>query len=193
MKYAKDYAGYGNESLYRMCKDKPLHNDLDIVKSKIWIIGRAYSAAIERGAGKFFDENNAASIIMRSNIDDHLTRLKAIRRPSQSNLDELLTAHKDLTDSFYESTKIRKRSLASKYLHFHAPRAVFIYDSIADKNIKTLLASHKQKFTLQGGYDDQYEAFVLRCIYYRDNIYEKEISAGATPRKLDGMLLLTEN
>ena len=54
MLYADDYSGYGNETLYKMCKDRPLHDDVDTISSKLWIIGRSYAASIERKAGKSF-------------------------------------------------------------------------------------------------------------------------------------------
>ena len=51
MKYIDDYSGYGNKILYDMCATKPRHDDIDIIVGKIWLIGRSYSAAIERKAG----------------------------------------------------------------------------------------------------------------------------------------------
>ena len=189
MQYADDYSGYGNDVLYRMCSERPLHDDIDTITSKFWIIGRAYSAAIERKAGKEFKIESAAALIKDSEIDVHISKLKNIDRPTQENLGILLTAHKYLTDVLKSSTGIEKRSLVSKYLHFHAPRAVFIYDSVANNRVRKILASSKLRFALQREHDHEYEAFVLRCIYFRDVIYGKEIGAMASPRKIDMRLL----
>jgi hypothetical protein len=189
MQYADDYSGYGNAVLYRMCSEEPLHTHIDTIKSKLWIIGRAYSAAIERKAGAEFKIEDAALILQSSDIDNHISRLLEIERLNEDNLDTLLLAHKSLTDSLKRATGIEKRSLASKYLHFHAPKAVFIFDSIANRKIRETLAPIKRAFTCNRSYDSQYEAFVRRCIYFRDNVFEQEISAYASPRKIDMHLL----
>jgi len=189
MRYADDYSGYGNEVLYRMCSERPHHDNIDTITSKLWIIGRAYSAAIERKAGKGFKIESAAALIKDSEIDVHISRLKNIGRTTQDNLGILLSSHKYLTDVLKSSTGIEKPSLVSKYLHFHAPQAVFIYDSIANNTIRKILAPSKQRFKLQREHDHEYEAFALRCIYFRDVIYEKEIGAMASPRKIDMRLL----
>ena len=148
MKYADDYTGYGNEVLYRMCEEQPLHTVTNIIRDKIWLIGRAYSAAIERKAGKDFNSSVAADVIKASDIDTQISMLRAIKRPTIENLHILLTAHKKLTEIFKEVTGLEKRSLASKYLHFHAPKAVFIYDSIAKRKLLEIVG--KQKFDVEG-------------------------------------------
>ena len=189
MRYANDYSGYGNEVLYRMCSERPLHENIDTIKSKLWIIGRAYSAAIERKAGPDFKIETAAEILKVSEIDSHISRLLKITRTDETNLDTLLCAHKCLTEALQSATGIEKRSLASKYLHFHAPNAVFIFDSIANRKLRELLSPVKKKFACQGMYDDQYEAFVRRAIFFRDNVFERELGALASPRRIDMHLL----
>ena len=189
MNYADDYSGYGNAVLYRMCSEKPLHENIDVIKSKLWIIGRAYSAAIERKAGPDFNIENLANALKNSQLDEHILQLQKITRTDELNLDTLLSAHKYLTKIFQKATGLEKRSLASKYLHFHAPKAVFIFDSIANKNLRNRLFEIQKKFTCEGLHDNAYEAFSRRAIYFRDNIFELEIGAGATPRRIDMHLL----
>lgn len=189
MRYATDYSGYGNEVLYRMCRERPRHNDIDSITSKLWIIGRAYSAAIERKAGKDFDLRTAAEQIKSSDIDRKISKLKRIDRTSLENAHVLLGAHKYFTNILKSMTGMDKRSLASKYLHFHAPGCVFIYDSIGHRKIREALAPHQRRFKLTKSFDDVYEGFVYRCIHYRDEILEKRIRALATPRRIDMELL----
>jgi len=188
MEYANDYSGYGNHILYCMCKERPFHKDIDTIEAKLWLIGRAYSAAIERKAGKDFNLHHAAEKIKSSDIDSYISNLKKIDRISYENVEVLLTAHKYLTDILKSITGLEKRSLASKYLHFHAPQSVFIYDSRATHRIKEIVRLPK-KFKLTKKFDNDYEGFVYRCIYYRDEIFEQEISAFASPRKIDMKLL----
>jgi hypothetical protein len=90
-------------------------------------------------------------------------------------------------------TDKKKRSLASKYLHFHAPESVFIYDSIANKEIRSLLSRKKSRFSYIKGYDDTYSQFVARCLYLRDQVIEPELEKKITPRFLDKVLLGSAN
>jgi hypothetical protein len=47
---------FGNEVLYDLCKNNFDHKDSAKILSKVWLIGRSYSAAIERRRNK--DEIN---------------------------------------------------------------------------------------------------------------------------------------
>ncbi|MBW0149274.1 hypothetical protein [Marinobacter arenosus] len=187
MKYAEDYSGWGNEVLYRMCSERPLHDDVDTVVGKLWIIGRAYSASIERKAGGDFNIEDAAQLLIESGIDVLINSLNKIDRVTADNIHEVLKAHKVLTDTFANATGIEKRSLASKYLHFHAPRSVFIYDSIANREIRARL--ERKRFDIPREFDDAYSAFCYRCLHYRDFEFEPRLGELATPRKLDMELL----
>ena len=195
MVFIDDYAGYGNEILYNMCERKPLHNDIDVINSKLWIIGRSYSAAIERGAGAKFKIENASQIIMDSELDKLIKNVSKINRPTLENINKILEVHSYFTNLLFKATGLYKRSLASKYLHFHSPKAFFIYDSIAEKeirrHIKESSKNTSKRFKITKNYDDRYEAFVYRCIYYRDNFLEDkpDIKRYTTPRRLDKFLL----
>jgi len=189
MKHADDYSGWGNELLYKMCTERPKHNDIDTIVAKIWIIGRSYSAAIERKAGNGFKIEKAAKFLIDSDIDDHVSRLRAIERVNDLNIGTLLSAHKHVTDVLAKATGIEKRSLASKYLHFHSPSSVFIYDSIASSRIREALRTKRKRFEIPNGYDDAYASFAYRCMYYRDHHLEPKIGKYASPRRLDMELL----
>jgi hypothetical protein len=189
MKYLDDYSSYGNEVLYKMCQKEPLHQNIDIIKSKIWIIGRSYSAAVERKAGENFCIDSLAKYIAKSKLDIHIKEIRQIKRSDINNISKILEAHKYFTNIFKKFTGIEKRSLASKYLHFHSPKSVFIYDSIASKKVREIITEHKLRFKLTRNFDDEYEAFCYRCLFYRDNLLEKEYGGFATPRRLDMELL----
>ncbi|WP_345980778.1 hypothetical protein [Sulfurimonas sp. HSL3-2] len=189
MEYVDDYSGYGNQVLYKMCEERPLHNDIDTIRSKLWIIGRAYAASIERKAGEEFNIEDVAEILKESKLDQEIENLNKIGRIDQNNIEVLLGTHDYLMQLFKKITGLEKRSLASKYLHFHAPKSVFIYDSIVRNELrKRLRAIGKTRFPISKKYDSEYESHVLRCIYYRDKIYEKQFEALVSPRKLDSSL-----
>lgn len=182
---------WGNEVLYHMCRENPSHKDLSVITGKIWLIGRSYSAAIERKAGPKMKEgenfylSQVAPAIKSSKIDNWLKTVSLISRVTEENLESVLSCHKNVTDLFASITGIEKRSLASKYLHFHAPSAFFIYDSIAssaakdEPNCKKILSSSERS-------DKEYEKFCRRCLVIRGNIEKrKELS----PRDIDKYLL----
>ncbi|WP_189485605.1 hypothetical protein [Asticcacaulis endophyticus] len=156
------------------------------------LIGRAYSAAIERKAGKDFNIDSLVEALIVSDIDQMISKLSEINRPSFDNAHEICRYHAVVTQIFKKFTNLDKRSLASKYLHFHAPKSVFIYDQIAVRALSKEVKSGKKSFNkLNFDYldcDVSYANFFLRCIKFRD-AKEQEIGQLITPRKLDGMLL----
>ena len=124
---AKSAWDLGNKVLYKLCSERPLHKTDQEIIAKIWLIGRSYAAAIERHKSKSSDskgdkfyERKVAPKIRCSKIDKWFTRLK--RDPKAENAIEL---HSKLTGLFYEISELEKRSLASKYLHFHQPDLFF--------------------------------------------------------------------
>ena len=100
-----------------------------------------------------------------------------------------MTTHKFLMDAFTELTGLEKRSLASKYLHFHCPNKFFIYDSRARAAIgKIVKKPNKKILTEIAEYDAEYGDFVCRmlelqkCLDERLGVYEN-------PRSIDSFLL----
>jgi len=68
----------GNDVLYQLCKKYPEHKTPEEIAAKIWLIGRAYAAAIERRKNKdeendAFYESTVLPIMQRSALDE-LTR-----------------------------------------------------------------------------------------------------------------------
>jgi hypothetical protein len=188
-KYLDDYSCWGNVVLYKMCKEKPFHKNVDEVFSKLWIIGRSYSVAIERKAGKSFKIEEVAESLINSRIDELINVIKKIDRPTEENIQLVLRTHKYFIDILSKKINVDKRSLASKYLHFHSPNSVFLYDSRAKNSIRKKLRLIKRRFDISHQFDDEYESFSYRCIYYRDEILESKLGGFVTPRKLDMHLL----
>lgn len=76
-------------------------------------------------------------------IDTFIDKAKKYNYTMKDNIDKILYIHKFLTDLFYELTGLNKRSLASKYLHFHCPDLFFIYDSRAHSNLVQFVKKRK--------------------------------------------------
>ena len=186
-----DIWAYGNSILYKMCEEKPLHNEKNIVVSKVWLIGRSYAAAIERTKSgekletiidKFWDELNPES----KRIDNTLRIIKSIPiEEIRNNVQTILDAHKQVMDIMQKATTMDKRSLTSKYLHFHCPNAFFIYDSRARRTINKLVK--KQDVYGYSG-DAEYVEFFLRVLKLQQFIKE-QTGKIFTPREIDNFLI----
>jgi len=189
----------GNKILYDMRRQYPAHNNSSEIIAKVWLIGRSYAAAIERrkntGSSQFngddFYIEKVAPEIKRSEIDAWLDALDAIDEVSESTLEVILSAHLNVTELFSSISGLEKRSLASKYLHFHCPDLFFIYDSRA-----VAAVSHLSELTGRVGRskykaDNEYRKFCEKCLsirrYVKDNF-----DVYLTARNLDNLLLEVE-
>lgn len=194
---------FGNSILYDLCKKYPHHDNEHEIVAKIWLIGRSYSAAIERTKEKrtptessedfYYDIVAPEMLKIGGEIDDELkglTRKTSIKK----NISNILRVHKTLVDTFCEISKFEKRSLASKYLHFHCPDLFFIYDSRSSESVnKIIQRPDKSIISLfnKGDYDLEYAEFVCRMIYLKKYL-EETFKEKLTPRDLDTYLLSGE-
>jgi hypothetical protein len=186
----------GNEVLYSLCRVYPKHDRKDAVLAKVWLIGRAYAAAIERrkNATNTSDDFYQAVVgekIMRSEVDQWLASLPEPDRIMDPwcELGRIVTVHKRLLDLFFDITGLEKRSLASKYLHFHRPDLFFIYDSRAKGAITKITPSIREirKIQCEEG-DAEYLALVRRCQWLKDDVAQR-FNVSLTPRQVDKILL----
>ena len=189
---------FGNSILYQMCEDNPLHNDADVVIGKIWLIGRSYAAAIERrksaddyqGDDFYYDTVAPKMLEIGKELDCRIESLKNNNTGIIADcVPEILNTHKFLMDAFMELTGLEKRSLASKYLHFHCPDKFFIYDSRAKAAIgKIVKRPHKKILSRIEDYDAEYGDFVCRMLELQEYLAEK-LGTYEKPRAIDSFLL----
>lgn len=181
----------GNDVLYRLCSEHPHHKEDQSVFAKIWLIGRAYAAAIERRkeivkgleGDNFF--KNAVSQIKSSDIDRWFEEFK--RNPSAEKAIEI---HFELTGLFNKISRQNKRSLASKYLHFHNPESFFIYDTRANGAIRKITPRAKnmwQGLSINKS-DKEYENFYRRCCWLQKDLVSR-FGRKLSPREIDKILL----
>lgn len=188
---------FGNSILYQMCEDNPLHNDADVVIGKIWLIGRSYAAAIERrknaddyqGDDFYYDAVAPKMLEIGKELDSRIESLKNNTGIIADCVPEILSTHKYLMGAFMDLTGLEKRSLASKYLHFHCPEKFFIYDSRARAAIGKIVKRPNKKILL--GIDDhdaEYGDFVCRMLELQEYLDEK-LGVYEKPRAIDSFLL----
>ena len=188
----------GNSVLYRLCQENSLHNEEQAVLAKIWLIGRSYAAAIERRKPGVEKEENddfyietVVPTIRDSSIDQWISEIKKYKKPTIESLNDILSVHANVTNLFAEISGLQKRSLASKYLHFHAPELFFIYDTRAVNRINCLSSrlSFQKSITTVEEHDHEYRKFFEKCLHLQSYI-EKEFETLLTPRELDNLLQL---
>lgn len=187
---------YGNSVLYRMCEEEPDHKQIDVIVGKIWLIGRSYAVAIERrknavvvGDDFYYDVVAPKLLDIGPELDDRITRLRKSKGLIRDEIKLVLSTHKFLIDIFYELTGLEKRSLASKYLHFHCPEKLFIYDSRVRVAIKKLVKRpDKGILTNVSDYDPEYGDFVCRMLELQEYL-DEQFGVYELPRKLDSFLL----
>jgi len=184
----------GNEWLYKLCEAYPAHTDAAQVAAKIWLIGRAYSAAAERGvAGKGQADKYIIGLSQRfidQKADRHLKRLPKPTADFRKHLDQVVDVHHSFESIFSNDDELGRVSLTSKYLHFHRPDLFPIYDSRASTAVAQI--SPDSRFTdykvSSGNADSLYGKFTVRTAWLLDKMDEM---LGYTPtlRQLDNLLL----
>ncbi len=183
----------GNEVLYSLCRAHPTHADGPAVIAKMWLIGRSYAAAIERrrdrAAGKddFYIEVVAPQIVA-SPIDQWLLQLAEFSHPSVDSLPPILRTHAQVTKLFDQISGLEKRSLASKYLHFHLPHLFYIFDKRAVTAMRKLTDLVGRAHVPPEEADLEYGKFALKCLRLQDHIAEA-FGITMVPRDLDKLLL----
>ena len=92
----------GNQVLYDLCKKHPEHTRPDEILAKIWLIGRAYSASIERRrnkgeglVGDAFYESVVAPALMKEGIDQWIYEASNSEKAGNP---QTIRAHKRLTN-----------------------------------------------------------------------------------------------
>lgn len=184
----------GNQVLYFLCQDHPKHVRDDAIVAKVWLIGRSYAAAIERrreveDTSDNFYQTIVIEKIKNSNLDQWLAALPKRMTDPSTELSPIITVHKRLTNIFSAMTGLKKRSLASKYLHFHRPDLFFIYDSRTKQAINKITPSlNRIKNITAEEKDSEYHSFCRRAQCMRESI-NKQFNKNLNPRQLDKILL----
>jgi hypothetical protein len=183
---------FGNARLYELCRRYSSHKEPSHSRAKIWLIGRAYSAAIERksapkGADQLYEKVGRA--MRKSRLDRLLRELPDGRSPWPKRLAYAIQVHAYLMKIWGAAGAKGKRSLASKYLHFHRRDIFPMFDSRAAAAIKKVTPdnTHVDRLPVVGG-DTTYKAFCERYAWLLQHI-RREFNRRLTLRQVDRLLL----
>jgi len=184
---------FSNEVLYDLCREQPLHTEIGVVLAKILLIGRVYAVAIERRRSNnegndVFYKTTVAPKIIKSRIDHWIEAAKKATPASAAALDVMVEIHGRTTQLFRKISGLEKRSLASKYLHFHVPHLFFIYDTRAVEGMRAVSQIVGRVSSYTGSGDKEYRKFAEKCSRLRSHCVA-EFGAHLSPRQLDNLLL----
>ena len=188
-----------NHVLYQMCATQSRHRDPSVVVGKVGLIGRAYSAAPSRGVTiENFYQRLADAIVSRGNeLDRAIDEARSLNRISFDTIPVVTEAHGLLNeivigfirDNLEDGAKRgigHRDSFCSKYLHFHAPRAFPIYDSVVVRELRKRRDNAQYSAPTRGrGPSGAYAGFCRHLIAYADQHHKAE---EWTPRSVDGEL-----
>ena len=209
----QDMWGFANQILYDLCQRNPKHDDDSVIIAKVWLIGRAYAAAIERrkptknitlvnsdaeqqdSSEDFYVKEVAPKIkSIGSELDERIRRISCYSRITEALLPQIVDTHWFLTNVFSDISGMNKRSLASKYLHFHVPNMFYIFDSRAYTGVGAVNSDSKllkrkiQSCLREKTYDDSYLDFAVKAFSLNQHIYQKH-GVWLSPREIDAILL----
>lgn len=131
-----------NQMLYKAVLDNPSNTDHAQIIGKLMLIGRAYSASIERRktSGHKKDERQALQVIIaaansiaHSNVDALLTGINVSDPLTPERIEEAAAIHLELCTALSTASHQENSSLASKYLHFHRPNFFPLIDLFVRK------------------------------------------------------------
>ena len=192
----------GNQVLYDLCRQHPGHTDEQAVIAKIWIIGRVYAAAIERRRNKTLNGDKMPTgdrfyrevvlpNVLTSDLDDWLFEARAAQPSTPQGIATLVDVHCRTMNLFKDISGLEKRSLASKYLHFHVPQLFYILDARAAQALRNLDNDVPRETRIVGLGDREYRGFVNRCEDLR-GFCHAQFGLNMGPRKIDNLLLLLQ-
>jgi hypothetical protein len=179
--------------LYALCRRYPDHRNRAATIAKILLIGRSNAAAIERRRTKTqpnedFYLTRVEPKFRTSRLDRWLDEARAVNPATSNGLEVLIKVHGRTTDLFDRISGLSKRSLASKYLHFHVPRLFYLYDSRARDGMRSLTSIVGRAARTDEAGDIEYSKFALKCHRLQRYCAER-FGLRLRPRALDRLLL----
>jgi hypothetical protein len=191
---------FGNGVLYKLCAEYFYHTEDEQILAKVWLIGRAYAAAIERRRIKVANNDDfyigeVVPAFKNSKLDVKLRELSQFDKLTEKNLKNMLETHFYLTKLTTELTGLEKRSFCSKYLHFHLPNLFPIYDSRVVGSLRKFISKAPDRFSKimsSANIDREYAKFACKSLAVRQK-FENELGKELTLRQFDNLLIRFAN
>lgn len=153
------------------CKNQPHNSDYCEVYAKVALVNRMYSALLGKGkVPKYEAEDKVAQALCGSDIDNFIEPLFGYDTLTEAILPQVEKCHERLVEIIRLVLGNYSLSFSSKYLSFHVPKVVPIFDSKAVTVSKQILKgiSRFQGYTA-------YETHCRRILRLITILAEKEI------------------
>jgi hypothetical protein len=164
---------FSNQVLYDVCRAHPAHDDEKVVIAKVLLIGRAYSAAVERRKNKkqgadtdSFYLETVGPMLRKSKIDRWIAEARASRPGTRPALATMVKIHSLTTDLFCSISCLEKRALASEYCTSTCPACSTSTTPAPPKQFASSPLNSRDLHAQCG--DDEYRKFAERCQHLRD-------------------------
>lgn len=144
-----------DRALLALCERLPDHTDAQRNFGKVALINRAYGANLHMGGKEA--EREVAEALVSSDLDAHLAGLRRLDTFDLRSAPAVMAAHDSLVSVCRGVTHRKNQSFASKYLAFHAPKAVPLFDAYAERAGKQLVSADARA-PLQKGISGPYGA-----------------------------------
>jgi hypothetical protein len=129
--------------LLKACADQPLHQDISEVFAKVTLINRAYRANLQMAGTNV--EEKLAKLLVEEEFDKVISSIAAMGKFRSEIVDEVVAVHEKFVLLTYRLTKQIENSFCAKYLGFHFPRTIPIFDNYAYTEARRLVADSVQK------------------------------------------------
>ena len=188
-----------NTMLYGIVAANPSNSDKPQVIGKLMLIGRTYSASVERRKtkGHVQDERQALEVVIEA--AEAITKSKCAELLDTIGMDDKLThdrlpeaaaIHLELCQALSAANNRENSSLASKYLHFHRPAFFPIVDSYVREGWSWVMdeLGHSYKGWRVFGKVDRYKDWCT-CILDLRDLMEENLHHAISLRQVDNYLL----
>jgi len=160
-----------DQVIIRMCDENPGHTQVPEVYAKVALINRAYRANMQMGAKNA--EWNVAKLLVDQKSDKFIAPLRVLPRFGRETISEIVSTHESLVQLVHTVTNRTTNSFASKYLSFHAPRVVPLFDSNSYKVAQQLVGDRVRRELYRGnanwkyGYHCEAVLLLVEALYGR--------------------------
>ena len=176
------YDRYIDEAISHLFKKYPGHKSIEQVFAKISLVNRVYRTNVERR--KKEAEWKLAELLVANKFDNIIAPLKRIQKFNSETLPEIVKVHTRFVTLSKKTIRIRATSFCSKYLHFHFPKLIPIFDSNAYETAWRLV--RKEICTSCGDIGD-YEYFCLTILTLAEKLRSQGIRS-ANLKAIDYLL-----
>jgi hypothetical protein len=177
------YHRYIDEAISWAFEKYPGHKSPEQVFAKISLVNRVYRANIQRR--KKGAEWKLAELLVDKNFDNTINPLKKIRKFDSKTLPEIVGVHNRFVNIAKNTLRIRAASFCSKYLHFHFPKIIPIFDSKSYDTAWTLVGEEID--TNRDGVGD-YEYFCLALLALTEKLKRLQGFRNANLKTIDYLL-----